>query len=79
MNENTNIEVGMKVRWYDPNGKRFVWGSERFTVKTGIVKAVSRQGNEIVIIEWDDHSSYPITRENVDDLIEVIEEEQETV
>ena len=69
---NNSIKTGTKVRWYDTVHKRcIVRGSGPHTyVTTGIVVAQSRQSDEVVIVEWD-AENFPVSIENVDDLVEI--------
>ena len=64
---NNSIKNGTKVRWYDQHNKKFVGAR---VVTTGKVVAQSRQGDEVVIVEWD-AADFPVSTENVDDLIEI--------
>ena len=72
---NNSIPTGTKVVWYDWRKGRLPnrIGINRTPVTTGIVVAQSRQSDEVVIVEWDDliNGLYPVSIENVDDLIEI--------
>jgi len=68
---NNSIPNETKVRWYDEN--RIKWlemNGSPTRVSTGKVVAQSRQGEECVIVEWD-AQDFPVSIENVDDLIEI--------
>jgi len=53
-----NAKNEMKVRWYN-------------STRTGVILSnKSRQGDEVVIVEWDDNFS--VSAENINDLIEVL-------
>ena len=64
---NNSIPNETKVRWYDESQLKWVGAT---TVKTGKVVAQSRQGDEVVIVEWD-AQDFPVSIENVDDLVEI--------
>lgn len=64
---NNSIKAGTKVRWYDQSHTHVVRSTK---VKTGKIVAQSRQGDEVVIVEWD-AENFPVSIENVDDLIEI--------
>ena len=72
---NNLIPNGTKVEWYNWHRNKMPnrVGINRVPVTTGIIVAQSRQSDEIVIVEWDDDydNCYPVSIENVDDLIEI--------
>lgn len=70
---NNSIPNGTKVRWHESQGNRSIRvGLNTVLVNTGIVVAQSRQGDEVVIVEWDAPGfGYPVSIEHVDDLIEI--------
>ena len=68
---NNSIKTETKVRWYDNRGHCILKGiGPHAYVSTGKIVAQSRQSDECVIVEWD-AENFPVSIENVDDLIEI--------
>lgn len=71
---NNSIKNETNVAWYDwhqnKKPRRLQCNGTSIPVTTGKVVAQSRQGDEVVIVEWD-AENFPVSIENVDDLIEL--------